>query len=665
MRRYGLFRLIGVCALCVLTACSGGNGGNGGNGDSEDREGAAENTVRLTIEGKVVDGPVSNAQIDFVIGDTQVSTESDSKGNYSIAIEVLEGEAENIVKAVAYSPDNGRVEFVSLMGSITSLVEYAGEDGVLEQSEHYAVNISSISTSISALLEEGSNSEVNSESSLQKALKKIDAERAFSTAASIKFMLEYSEKGISLPSDIQTTYGYAKSFELSAKYVSMMDMQFSELFNDIKAGIVNDTNLVSLFPNQITSVADTYYFDSLESQLTLSEDGTGVYSYSGGSIDLNWFQETDGIRLDFKDSIFGMEETIIDGESIYTDLKRKPSRLFWMLDGKTQGIMVIEVSDTLSYPYHDDIPESTKVRYIADTAVRSAGLLNPKDVLLIGRDYSFPTSVRNGEVVDSDNSDAVLYFTALSLKLSGDFENGGSAIIKEPTITGSGERAENLSSGEWIVDDKNRLIINLSDGSQFIYSLLNLSEKDEVIFSSVLTKSENDEDKALFDPILLKQVMGWTDNDVIGQYSGGSDFHSPLSRYLQDFKADGTMDLDNSRDSNGNGVLEDSEITKNTWRWKLSDNGNLLIREYKTKNRTDCLPEIWDTEDGAECVLYRAREWELYQVDKDNRYWFKQYLDSFSDYQRETLSGIDDPGGHLLLSGYIMNTNREKFSSVK
>ncbi|WP_444929004.1 hypothetical protein ACJJIF_14235 [Microbulbifer sp. SSSA002] len=605
---------------------------------------------------------MENANIEVFIGDALVFTDSSGDGSYLAEIELDDHESEELVKVFATSQDDNKIKFASILGPVSSLLEYAGDDGVLDSSDNHSVNISSVSTAIAAIFEAEANKSIESSEDWHSSLKLVDADRAFSVATAIKVFIDYADRGISIPSEVEDTYQFASDFKLSSEYVYLLEVTMNELYREAQEELAQADGLLSLSSGTQASIADIY--DLGWGEIKLNEDGTGEYLSDGVAVELSWQESSEGIVLEVDSTFTVSDSTYIDGSYVYFERNRELKKLFWAYDSESQGMLVFEVSDSLRYP-GGQLPDSVEKGYWAVSAVRSKGLVNPRDALVLGEVYSMPMPSRAGEVVGA-TEDYYPDFTTpdfttntMEMSFSGDFDEGGVVSVKVPSTSLDGKALETDITATWMLNNSNRLIVNLPDNSQLTYSLLNVVA-DGVFETSVSERLDDGSYSFWLSNVLLKGNESWSERDVAGIYTYQPTFANPLYSYSFDLSVDGSLVIVNSFDLNKNNEIEDNEYYESPGRWQVGDNGSLFIRRYRSEDGSYCLPSSWEPSDDEGCEVSREREWELHQFVEPNNYWFRQHRNIFRDANELSLPVGTDIGGYILNYGNIYNTHLQK-----
>lgn len=201
------------------------------------------NTSKVTLSGIVTDSPIANAQVTAQAGQTSVKVQAGNDGTYLIELEVDETEAGKLVMLSAQGSEANNqthIEFKSLLPSTSTLKRLAGEDGVLNKEESFAVNVTNVSTAEFALLNQlGLPS---NESDLSSRLLGVDAEQKLALATLIKAVVDH---GIELPTGVDSTLELINNTQASAQLTESIKQSDPELLGSILEDIKADSELLS------------------------------------------------------------------------------------------------------------------------------------------------------------------------------------------------------------------------------------------------------------------------------------------------------------------------------------------------------------------------------------------------------------------------------------
>ncbi|WP_445362813.1 hypothetical protein ACJJIQ_19710 [Microbulbifer sp. ANSA003] len=612
MFEYRCTKVMGLITALVLSGCW--NKGE----DSNDRNSNIPKPDNyLYIQGGVIDGLPTGTKLEVLVGDNLVYTTIIDRDRYSVEINLDKSNTDGLVKLIATSETNKRIKLVSTLGFLHALQEDAGSDRTLVYSENKFVQISGVSTAISATLDNSTNES----SEWNNITRPIEASEIFAKATMIKMLVELSQIGVAIPSDVQDTFQLASDFNLSSKYISFFRKALKDIYQEVQADIYESGEYLHVIDKNL--IADTYYVDS--GILTLNVDGTGEYIENGEVVDLVWKKTQQGVDLESDSSIVFTDTILVEGQQIEFERHRQINGISWMFNSTAQSMFVFEVNDRFHYP-SGELQDYMENGYESVSGVRASNLVNPRDLLSIGELYSMPMPNSSGEIVGSlDNDTPRFNFRAVEVSFSGDFSNGGIASIKVPSISASGEALYTEISATWQLDN-NRINLDFSDGSSLKYSILSLSSTGFTKIH-VIHESEQEEKRTYSSYVLEKEGVNWSDIDIPGIYTYPLSLSDDLSHYFYDFSSDGTLVLVSVQDLNLNGSIEDGEYNEVPAYWSVNDSGYLVIRVYQGTEGY-CLPGDWDADDSI-CTLNDEISWDLYQIFSSENFGIRQARNSF------------------------------------
>ncbi|WP_445355402.1 hypothetical protein ACJJI5_02170 [Microbulbifer sp. EKSA008] len=571
----------------------------------------------LYIQGEVIDGLPTGTKLEVLVGDNLVYTTNIDHDRYSVEINLDKSNTDGLVKLIATSETNERIKLVSTLGFLHALQEDAGSDRTLVYSENKFVQISGISTAISATLDNSTNES----SGWSNITRPIEASEIFAKATMIKMLVERSQKGVAIPSDIQDTFQLASDFNLSSKYISLFRKALKDIYQEVQADIYESGKYLHVIDENL--IADTYYVDN--GILTLNVDGTGEYIENGEVVDLTWEKTQQGVDLESDSSIVFTDTILVEGQKIEFERHRQINRISWMFNSTAQSMFVFEVNDRFHYP-SGELQDYMENGYEAVSGARASNLVDPKDLISIGKVYSMPIPNSRGEIAGSVDSETPRFsFKAVEISFSGDFSNGGTASIKVPSISASGEALYTEISATWQLDN-NRIDLNFLDGSSLEYSILSLSSHGFAKIH-VIYQSEQGEKSTYSSYVLEKEGVSWSDIDIPGIYTLPLSLLDNLSNYFYDFSSNGTLEIVSVQDLNLNGNIDDGEYSEVPAYWNIDDGGHLTIRVYQGAEGY-CLPEALDITDSI-CTLTDEISWDLYQIYNIDSFGVRQTENSF------------------------------------
>lgn len=262
---------------------------------------------QVVISGAVVDDPIPNAIVTVTIGDMEYEVIADANGVYSIPVEFPDPSIVVEVTAVgAEGSGYEAVEFKSYLGSGSTLIADAGEDGELTADENIAINVSNVTTAVYVLvqeiIEEQSTDDtpvdevVLDQNELDELVEQVDTEEVIEVAAVIQLVVDY---GADLPEGTETVLELAviviedeeaaeEFVEESIEQILEEDSTVEELsLDDLIEDIVADAALVQspekeeflgtfYVANTVRTISSQFTQNSLLfGAITLNEDDTG------------------------------------------------------------------------------------------------------------------------------------------------------------------------------------------------------------------------------------------------------------------------------------------------------------------------------------------------------------------------------------------------------
>ena len=200
------------------------------------------NVSSVTLTGLVTDNIISNADVEITIGGQAFSAAADENGVYTITITVDGSLVNQLVqlRALGDSNINPEVEFVSQLGSLTSLIEQAGSDGHLAKEDNFGVNITNVTTAQYALFTRN-GSMPTTDAELSSAISAVDNDEKNTLAALIKIVVDNDD--FSLPVGVTSTLDLVSDSATANAFEQGINTQDSALITETINTIVNDNSL--------------------------------------------------------------------------------------------------------------------------------------------------------------------------------------------------------------------------------------------------------------------------------------------------------------------------------------------------------------------------------------------------------------------------------------
>ena len=254
---------------------------------------------------------LAGGEVVFTIGAQTYKTTIDDSLNYSIALDIPAQDSAKPFTAIATgSGSDDWVQLAALYPSITSLVEKAGSDKVLNADEYFGVNITVLTTAEYAEII-NRQLPIATDAERKAAILSLHPIRALEQAAMVSRRL--TDININLPSQTQTTLDYLLNANLAETHLEALRITSKYELNNQISQIQQDPAQVHLSPKKITG---KYFLEALNSQylLTFNDDGTGqlvtgsintTLPNSSASNEMNasftWTRNGSNVKLDFND----------------------------------------------------------------------------------------------------------------------------------------------------------------------------------------------------------------------------------------------------------------------------------------------------------------------------------------------------------------------------
>ncbi|QTL36632.1 PKD domain-containing protein [Pseudoalteromonas viridis] len=256
------------------------------------------NTASVTLNGRVTDEPIANANVVLAAGSTEVQVKANEAGHYSATLLVDESEAHYPVRISATGEGaQSQVEFVSVLNSMAQLVQQAGEDGLLDKAENFGVNVTNVSTAEYALMTR-TGAPLTSELELNQALLNVDADEKMLLASLIKIVVDHSD--YSLPEGVTSTLDLVNDEHTAQQFESQINAADPALLEQTKAAIKQDSDLIDDTTSPLGGefiLQAVKYFNAGAYHLTLSDAGKGTLSAINTVEIESWQQDNNKVQI--------------------------------------------------------------------------------------------------------------------------------------------------------------------------------------------------------------------------------------------------------------------------------------------------------------------------------------------------------------------------------
>ncbi|MCW8090654.1 carboxypeptidase-like regulatory domain-containing protein [Alteromonas sp. ASW11-130] len=608
-----------LCALSLtIMACGGGGSSNTSNSGQNVQTPPEKQT--LIINGIATDAPLAGATVTLMMDGEEIafSTTTDNDGQYSLELEYDDADLDDFISLKAMGTGSqANAGLISLVGELSSLVNDAGSDNVLDASENFAVTVSHITTATYGLMVKAAGSElVHSEVMVEQLAEKISQQDVLTVATAIKVAIDKSEAN----ADLALPPGFDDTLELM-RYSGSMDEYVASVvltkeFDDAQKETLEDPTIYDASLTFPTSF-ELFFTDAINyidnnPAFKFSADGTGQYQEHA----FTWEHHGNSIDIAFADS------TYFESYSFHTDLQTHHrvregwKNITFTIISQQENTLSLAATFTTETYYPDNPEIDTKI--IQTSEFKSATM---KTYLI-----SFATPITlHLPLANFGHSDGLsLQGEATKLRMEADkftFKSDGTAIGE---ITGISVNWK-FENDELVLD---YLGSSLSWDSDYAFPFTSMKLRkvsDDNFLDLVQVKLEDGNGIHAFSSVynanLTGRVGSWQEDSVSGIYTYGVDVEGGgLDHFYFILHENGDADTISTYDDDNNGSLSEDEVIRFYGKWKV-EGGNIIISRTKLRSGSfspQCR-EPGYINGQEECVLYHERTWDLLSA-KENEY---------------------------------------------
>jgi hypothetical protein len=238
----------------------------------------------LTLQGRVVDSPIADAQVTASVAGYTFSTQADANGDYSLELVSL-GAGMVSIDARGVGAQSF-VRLLSVVGDIDRLADEADADGVLTRDENNQVQVTNLSTAQARLLQAANGgAPIASDEQLIIAQESLDHTQLLQQAAALRLAVD---GGYPLPAGTTDTLALISNPAALAQFIASVNSNDPAALSSTMTAIASDPAIV--VPVSASDLLGTYalIFDlgrpgALNmsyvqgNQLTLAAGGTGSF----------------------------------------------------------------------------------------------------------------------------------------------------------------------------------------------------------------------------------------------------------------------------------------------------------------------------------------------------------------------------------------------------
>ncbi|ALU43739.1 hypothetical protein AT705_12775 [Pseudoalteromonas rubra] len=314
------------------------------------------NTASITLNGRVTDEPIAYADVVMSAGGSEVQVKANGEGLYSATLVVDESEANYPVMISATGVDaQSQVEFVSVLNSMAQLVQQAGEDGELDKTENFGVNVTNVSTAEYALMTRA-GAAPTSDAELNQALLNVDADEKMSLASLIKIVVDNSD--YSLPEGVKTTLDLVDDAHTAQQFENDINAADPALIESTKTAIKQDVDLIDDTAAPVEGefiLQAVKHFNAAAYHVSLSDSGKGTVSAINTVEIKSWKQDNNTVQITLAEPLHISTRESDPEHSVYIDSLEMTilaeNAVFRTVDIVEQGIAVFGGNDPYTEPY--------------------------------------------------------------------------------------------------------------------------------------------------------------------------------------------------------------------------------------------------------------------------------------------------------------------------
>ena len=577
--------------------------------------------VSYTVEGVVTDAPIANAVVKATLDGKTYTATANANGEYSLEIILPTAAGDELIILTATSPDSAAVLFHSILGSVADIRTAAGSDTTLTNAELFATNVTNVTSAYYALLAQANNGEVpTTKAQLSQSALNVEGELLLPFATAVKLVLDYAagNADLALPAGFQTVAELLANRDAALEFINKSKLNTPDSYDEALAAVKADENLVKQ-QSDISTLAGRYYVDRTlgnlgVAQFVLNENQTGEWIQVNTEGAFTWQQTDDGIELDF-----GTPGLLVDTTPIYEFYYNETTTylqtvIFRIINDADSTIQLAMDQKTLSIAGEGfNFEQLVKISGSSLKAFKQSAVVPVKEHLEINTYYALPFSGKASSFVSEALNQYDSSMRAATLKLSGDWQNGGTAFFATNDYAAPNDLVIEQGSFPWQVNSAGQAVIELSETDYVEISVLAAHVSSDTPYVSVLASIDGNK-KAISYAALAQRNSNWTTQNVPGIYQLPVDPLQPNVLFWLELYADGTALTVSTGDDNNDGELSPFEANRMPGLWQLDDNGDLHVRRYRSNSGGSvyCAASQWQPTEEETCQLFNDRTMKLF-----------------------------------------------------
>lgn len=629
----------------------------------DDADESAEALVNVTVLPKLLNaqmtGEVATSNPEGIVvaarlEDKEFIAHLDNDGKYALNFFVDDSYADSKVTLTARK-QNSAFGLQAEVGSLTSVLQAAGDNNVTESSELPWLHLSALNTATQYVLQRyNADDSAGVMNNFEEKLRNIPNFVVNDVAALIHIANQSdSSSDNALPEGISTTQ------ELLANHVSLKRYNYQIQNNSMMLRQANETIFAEYAPEQISAsdVSKAFYMVGSSVSiiwygLTLQEDGTGTLASAFvDNSNVLWQVSNGTISIDIDDDS-SIWIRALGGYASLKSIRIKPA--FRSANYESWLVNATYISDANQEEFH-------QIEWV--TAITEDGLIEPQELLTDTRDLYFNANRSlTGINLDTNSTLSTQLNTLGKVTFN---ENQMTYMLRNNLLD---ERVQFFPQEVELTVDSQKKTFRMSETHQsFTYRVLRksddsytlLEDKDKWSYPESFSQSQQT-------VLAYSQHTQLDDQFVAGIYG-----FAPSVRILVDdgwtwyeLNEDGTSLRVSLKDNNADGEYSQDEVSIYRGFWMLTDYNAVRIRDrFRVPKSVDlnmpgCVGEAFYSTDDSGCVVSLEREWEI-QSFKNDRLRYTYLLKAYSNYDRS----IHAPGSTGDLAYYV-SVNHQQNSKL-
>ena len=326
----------------------------------------------VSITGIVTDEPIPNANVTISAGGSSAQVQAGSDGSYSLELIVDESEVKDLVQIKARGTgEQSNVEFWSLLNSVETVIEQAGEDGVLQKDENFSVNVTNVTTAEYAIITRDGETPQDDEA-LKSALLNVDADEKLQLATLIKVVVDNPD--FELPEGVENTLELVSSPETVEAFEAEVNEKDPTIIEKTKTEIKEDTDLVTGPSGSLVGeyiLQSPRYYNNIAYHVSLKEDNTGVIHGIDQQAISSWALDDNKLALTFAEPLKkSVSENTLEDETKQR-VETFVSGMSMLVLGENEVFRTVEVTETVFQTLDGAAQDSETVTYISNLTSKS------------------------------------------------------------------------------------------------------------------------------------------------------------------------------------------------------------------------------------------------------------------------------------------------------